>query len=114
VVAGEQLIHTIRVTNSGVLTATSVLITDALPIGSSFAWASDGSVQVGGIVSWTMSSLSGMGQAQRTFSVTATDTITNGDYRVWCAEGVSAVGSVAVVTEIGEFNIYLPLVLRNY
>ncbi len=45
------------------------------------------------------------------FAVTATQTITNADYRVSCAEGVSADGAQAVVTSFGN-KIYLPLALR--
>ena len=110
---GEPVTYTLTVANNSSTAASSLVITDALPVRAHFVSVSVSGVRVGDVVSWTAASLGGMGQIQRTFTVTATETITNADYRVSCAEGVSAVGSVAVVTEIEDHRIYLPLVLRS-
>ncbi|MEA3342491.1 MAG: right-handed parallel beta-helix repeat-containing protein, partial [Chloroflexota bacterium] len=112
---GEPITYTLIVTNSGSLAASSLVITDALPTGASFIAASDGGLLVGDVVSWTATSLGMMDRLTRTFTVTATETITNSDYRASCGEGVSAVGTVSVVTEVSsERKIYLPLVLRGF
>jgi len=109
---GAPLTYTLVVSNTGAVAATSLVITDALPSGAAFLAASDGGVLVGGIVSWTVPTLGPQGRLTRTFAVTTTRPITNADYRVWCAEGVSAEGDVPVVTEVTR-RVYLPLVLRN-
>ena len=54
----------------------------------------------------------------RTFSVTATQTITNSDYRVSTEGNISATGQVNVITLIGatddsRHKIYLPVILKN-
>ncbi len=113
--AGESIAYTISVDNTGDAVAASLVITDVLPAGATFLAASDGGVEVHGVISWSVVALDPMGSLTRSFTVSANTTITNDDYGVSCAEGVSALGSVAVVTEIigGENNeVYLPLVLR--
>jgi hypothetical protein len=66
------------------------------------------------VISWpTFSVPPGGGIVARTFTVTATDTITNADYQA-TAQGLPGVaGTVAVVTTIEHYRIYLPLTLRN-
>jgi len=111
----DRITYTLYVTNTGTLTATHVVLTDTLPTGAAFVTASDGGVAASGIVTWPVFSVPpGDGLVTRTFAVTATATITNADYRVSCAGGVGVAGSVVVVTEIGDYKIYLPLVLRNH
>jgi uncharacterized repeat protein (TIGR01451 family) len=113
---GESITYAVAVTNTGSAVASSLVITDVLPPGAAFISASDGGAQTDGMVSWSASSLPEMGSLTRTFTVSATQTITNHDYGVSCAEGVSALGSVIVVTEIGgegtEYKAYLPLIAR--
>jgi hypothetical protein len=56
----------------------------------------------GGVVSWTVTSLDQGGWLTRTFTVTASETITNDDYAV-SAEGVGVVqGTVAVTTYVDQ------------
>jgi uncharacterized repeat protein (TIGR01451 family) len=115
VTTGTPITYTLHVSNTGVVTAYSVVLTDALPSGANFAWASDGGLESSGVVSWpTLSVPPGGGIIARTFTVTATDTITNADYRA-TAQGVPGVaGTVTVVTTIEDYLIFLPLTLRNY
>jgi len=96
---GTHITYTLHVTNTGLVTGYRVILTDTLPAGSSLAWASDGGVEVSGVVTWPVFSVPPNGGAiTRSFAVTATDTITNADY--WAtAQGVSSVaGTVAVRT----------------
>jgi uncharacterized repeat protein (TIGR01451 family) len=111
---GASIVYTLAVINTGSVAASWLVITDALPAGAHFVSAGDGGVRVGDVVSWSVSSLPATDSLTRSFAVTATGTITNDDYRVSCAEGVSAAGSATVVTQVsGEREVYLPLVLRN-
>ncbi len=83
------LTYTIRVENTGVITtATNVVITDALPAGTTWAW---GGSYADGIVSFTTPSTIGVGSAiSVTFAVTVDApmgaTIVNDSYGVRCAE----------------------------
>ena len=65
----------------------------------------------GNVVQWTISNLAAGESVQVQFVVTATQTITNADYGVSCAEDVSAQGTQAVVTSYG-LKTYLPLIQR--
>ena len=111
--AGTPVTYTLTITNSAPVAATSLVITDALPIGATFVTASDGGTLDAGIVSWTVPSLGPTDWLSRTFTVTATATITNSVYGISCDEGIAASGSVSVVTSFMR-TLYLPLILRNY
>jgi uncharacterized repeat protein (TIGR01451 family) len=107
---GELITYTLTVTNSGITTATNVVITDAIPAGATYV--SGGTPMPGNVVSWTGLDLAANGGvAQVTFAVTATQGIANADYRVSSAEGVSAVGSVTVFTNWRD--IYLPVIMKT-
>ncbi len=96
--AGDLITYTLTITNSGEITATNLVITDAIPVGANYV---SGGTRVGDVVSWTVGSLSGNGGwSQPTFVVTATQTIINRDYRVSASGGYSATGNVAVMTVI--------------
>jgi uncharacterized repeat protein (TIGR01451 family) len=109
--AGHLITYTLTVTNSGGL-ATELVLTDAIPVGASHV---SGGVRVGDVVSWTVPSLGGGESLTCTFSVTATETITNSDYRVSADGGHSATGSVAAVTTISDDQqkVYLPIILKQ-
>ena len=113
VVPDGPVTYTLMITNSAPVAASSLTITDTVPIGASFATASDGGTLVAGVVSWTVPSLGPGDWLSRTFTVYATETITNSIYGVSCAEGITATGSVSVVTRFMRM-IYLPVVFRKY
>jgi uncharacterized repeat protein (TIGR01451 family) len=95
--ANSPITYTLTLTNSGNLTATNLVITDAVPANATYL---GGGTLAGNVVSWTVPSLAVGSSLTRTFSVTASQTITNNDYRVSSAEEVSATGTVSVVTSI--------------
>ncbi|MGD9098953.1 MAG: right-handed parallel beta-helix repeat-containing protein, partial [Anaerolineae bacterium] len=97
---GQAITYTLRVTNSGVYTASAVVISDALPVGAHYVGG--GTLLPGDVVGWSLGSLAGGAQAQAQFVVTATETVVNSVYGVTCAEGVAAQGAEVVVTTIGE------------
>jgi lysyl endopeptidase len=68
---GEPITYTLTVTNTGI-TATHILITDTIPVGTSYV---GGGVKVGNVVSWTLEELAGFGSTyQVSFVVLATGT----------------------------------------
>jgi uncharacterized repeat protein (TIGR01451 family) len=63
--------YTIVVTNQGAATASSVVVTDALPAGVTFVSANAGGVNNAGVVSWAISSLNSAQGSNLTLTVTA-------------------------------------------
>ena len=57
VLATSNLVYTISVTNFGPSTASSVVVTDAIPFGATFVSASGGGVTNAGIASWNIGTL---------------------------------------------------------
>jgi serine protease AprX len=53
----DQLIYTIGLTATGCSTFTQVVITDAVPLNATFAWASTPYTLAGGVVTWTVPTL---------------------------------------------------------
>ena len=54
IAAGGVLRYTIAFTNTGDITATNVIITDVVPIHTTFLSAQDGGVHANGVVTWTV------------------------------------------------------------
>ncbi len=110
-ITGDLITYTLTITNSGLVTATNLIITDSLPSGATYV---NGGTRIGNVISWTIPSLvGGGGVTQTTFVVTATQTITNSDYRVSTSGGYSAIGSVPVVVTINTNDVYLPIILKE-
>ena len=99
----DPITYTLHVTNTGTLTATGVILTDALPASSNFVWASDGGVEASGVVTWPTFNVSHSGGVvTRTFAVTATENVTNVIYGA-SARGIPTVqGTVAVRTGLNH------------
>jgi uncharacterized repeat protein (TIGR01451 family) len=57
VLAASNLVYTISVTNFGPSSASSVTVTDTLPLGVTFVSASGGGVNNSGVVSWSLGTL---------------------------------------------------------
>ncbi|MBE7553645.1 MAG: PKD domain-containing protein [Anaerolineales bacterium] len=94
---GAPITYTLRITNIGLAPAANLVITDAVPAGATYV---SGGTAANGVVSWVLLALPGGAATQASFVVTATTTITNSDYRVSASGGVSAFGTIPVVTVI--------------
>ena len=98
VIAGAPITYTLTVSNLDPISATnSVIVTDTLPTGASYV---SGGTLVGNVVGWTVPELAPSSSLTVTFVVTATQTITNSDYRVTADGGYESVGKETVVTII--------------
>jgi uncharacterized repeat protein (TIGR01451 family) len=77
--AGTNFNYTITVTNAGPSTASGVVVTDTLPAGAVFVFASGGGTTNAGIVSWSLGSLSAGQTSNLTLTVIspASGTLTN-------------------------------------
>lgn len=69
-VPGGQITYALTLTNTGQIDASGVVVTDALPAGSSFVMASDGATCEGGTVQWSLDVAAGE-QKELTFTVNA-------------------------------------------
>ena len=111
VLTGYPITYTLTVTNSGSGAAKNLVVTDTIPANAAYV---SGGTQVGNVVSWSVASLAGSGGVWTgSFAVSATQTITNSDYRASSDGGFYDMGMVPVVTLVGGGqNVYLPLVIK--
>jgi len=91
---GATLVYTLRITNTGTITATGVLITDTIPANTTFVAASNSGVFGSGRVTWPTFSLAG-GSAFTTRLVTVT-------VNSPLPAGVTAITNTATVTDDGS------------
>jgi uncharacterized repeat protein (TIGR01451 family) len=108
---GQPVTYTLTITNQGTLTATQLVISDVLPLTASYVDGSGGTLQ-GDTVVWELPQLAARGgEAQVTFAITATQTITNYTYWLSAEGGFQAIGTQPVITQIEYKRLYIPLVL---
>ncbi len=96
--AGDYITYTLTVVNNLAFSVTNVVLTDTIPNNAFYV---SGGTQISSVVSWTVPELMGGMSFSRSFVVTATETITNNDYRVSAAGGFSTTSGVPVVTVVG-------------
>ncbi len=98
---GTNITYILTVTNQGG-PATGVILTDTIPLGATVVSTGGGSLIDGGkVISWTIGALTGGGSPiTRTFTVTATQTITNEDYAVSIPGLLFKAGDIAITTVI--------------
>lgn len=102
--SGAPIIYQITVTNTGGTLANGLIVTDTLPVGSSYLNSPGGSLQ-NGVVTWNVGELAAGASSTVEFAVTATQTITNFDYGAQAAGGVKVLGNTAVTTQILAPNL---------
>jgi uncharacterized repeat protein (TIGR01451 family) len=102
---GEFITYTLTVTNTGVVTAHRILLSDVLPSGATFVGASDsGGIKPGSdTITWFLPTL-GLEDnvVTQTFTITATDTIVNQEYGVSSFGTPVVSGTVAITTHLNH------------
>lgn len=120
--AGGVLTYTIRVENSSAVTATNALITDTVPLSTTYipGSASDGGIFNSGVISWANLTISPATTLTRTFQVTVSLTVTTGDKItntafITSTEGSNDEGSIIVTvgSDPAGNKVYLPIILKN-
>ncbi|MFN8595671.1 MAG: hypothetical protein U0559_05765 [Anaerolineae bacterium] len=76
--AGDALVYTVVVTNTGLVTATGVVITDAVPLNTTFASASDPHTLNSDVVSWAIGTLGVGASTLVTLAVNVASPLFNG------------------------------------
>lgn len=107
-VACAPLTYTLRASNTGNLTATSVVITDAVPSGTGYLGCQGGTCgESGGVVTWSGLSVPLNQTVAVSFIVTANEgTLVNSSYRVASsAEGISSARGTPVTVTARAPNI---------
>jgi uncharacterized repeat protein (TIGR01451 family) len=104
-VAGAPFTYTLTVSNTGLIAATGVVVTDAVPTGAAYI---TGGVQSGDVVTWSNLTVPIGSSTPMTFSVSACQVVTNTSYRVAnSAQGVGSTMGAAVTTAFAAPTIGL-------
>ncbi len=126
--AGETLTYTLTISETGGLfDATGLVVSDTVPVSTTFAWADNGGALVGNDVLWTGLAASDSQSISVTFVVTVNQVlsgtiITNDAYRVVTStQGASTGLGSAVTTTVFTVTVpttptndlYLPTIQRN-
>ena len=111
VAPGTLLTYTITVLNNTGLSLTQVVVTDTIPTANAtFAYALDGGVLSGNVISWTATALPSSDSLSVRFAVTATgsagEEIWNDAYTVWATNWPTPTFGAPLLTIIGD---YIPI-----
>lgn len=114
---GEPLTYTLTLTNNGYLPATTLLLTTAVPSGTTYL---SGGSQTGGVISWTVDSLAPGAIFQTSFTVLPLDGAQI-SLPVFTVTGQGSIAPNAAVTVSGQTvttlvakaSLYLPLIVKN-
>jgi serine protease AprX len=109
VAPGDLITYTLTVTHSlGINPTTNLVLTDTIPVGSTFISAASPYSQSGDTIRWDFSSLDTMGTITTDLvvrvNITSTGTMTNSDYAVQ-SDQVAAVGGEPVTTQLEKLDI---------
>jgi uncharacterized repeat protein (TIGR01451 family) len=120
--SGGLLVRLLRyalvVTNTSSSTVTQIVLTDAIPVSTTFAWASGNYTQAGGVVTWTAASLAPNGVLTATLAVTVEHlppgtSVVNAAYGVRAGEHSITVMGAPVEAVIPWRCLLLPI-FRNW
>ena len=114
----QRLVYTIWVANVSGFTLTDVVLTDAIPTGTTFAWASADHAYEGGMVTWTVPSVQPWAMLTATVGVTVAHlppgtVVVNASYGVNAAELLAPVVGLPVVAVVPG-RVALPVVLSGW
>ena len=109
VAPGEEITYTLTITHSsGISPTTNVVLTDTLPLGTTFVFATPPFTRIGDVIQWSFPSLEASGSRNVELTVqvniTSTESITNDDYAVR-SDQVALVGGAPVVTQLEELHL---------
>lgn len=96
---GELIEYQLELKNQAIIPLTDVVIVNTIPFGATYVDGNDSST-VSGEVSWQLPVIAPFATETFTYTVVANHTLLNNRYRVDSNEGASAVGFVAVTTNI--------------
>ena len=99
----------------GISPTTQVVLSDTLPLGTSFVSATSPYTQTGDTIQWgfpTMDAMTGL-QVELVVRVdyASSGSVTNSDYAVW-SDQVGPIYGAPVVTLLGS-RIFLPMLIRS-
>ncbi|GAB4430492.1 MAG: hypothetical protein Kow0031_11380 [Anaerolineae bacterium] len=100
--AGKPITYTLTIFNRSPVTATNVVITDAVPAGAAVSSILNGGSAISGgqVVRWQLPTVPARGSETVQFIVTGSQPIVNRDYRATAADGSTARGIYPVETII--------------
>ena len=113
---GDLITYTLSITHSvGISPTTQVVLSDTLPLGTSFVSATSPYTQTGDTIQWgfpTMDAMTGL-QVELVVRVdyASSGSVTNSDYAVW-SDQVGPIYGAPVVTLLGS-RIFLPMLIRS-
>jgi uncharacterized repeat protein (TIGR01451 family) len=118
--AGERLTYTLSFSHTSAIKATGIVITDRLPSGTSFVWASSGGALSGGEVRWDVPAISPTQQTQVQFAVQIDDVIsgtliTNEHYGLLSDQTTllqSGLPANVLAYNVSTWQVYLPVMLK--
>jgi|GEM_PF-1006817 len=111
--------YSLTIQNSGGIAATNVLITNTIPASTTYvpASASDGGSHSAGVIVWPATTINVASSVIRTFQVTVTNPITDGDKLINTVSASSAEGAViqnqAISEIVNKKTTYLPILFKN-
>ena len=117
-VPAQRLLYTLQVTNMSGLTLTGVVLTDTLPVGTTFAWAIGDYAHDGGVITWAVPSLQPWATLTVTLGVTVSHLprgalVVNAVYGVDAAELLAPVAG-APIQSVVPWRVALAPILRDW
>ncbi|HKQ97256.1 MAG TPA: fibronectin type III domain-containing protein, partial [Candidatus Polarisedimenticolia bacterium] len=93
---GANITYTINWSNAGSAPATGVVLTDIVPVNTSFVSATGGATQVAGTVTWTIGTLAAGGSGSAQLVVRANTGLANGTVLTNAAAGIDSVETPSI------------------
>jgi serine protease AprX len=116
ILPGDLITYTLSITHSlGLTSTTHIILTDTIPVGSTFVSATEPFTQTGKIVRWDFLTLEPLGSIHTELvvrgNITSTGVITNDDYAV-LSDQVALVHGEPIKTRLGKLY-FLPVAIKS-